>query len=138
MFTAVVVGDREVIAKLRAMPGAIKSNLMRAVMRLGRDLQRHVQQDKLSGQGLHRRTGTQVAALALGRNLKTSRRLRHWSAVADAEMPILMMGQRHQEALIKTRGAPTVWTLHADFVIYVKETDQRLAPAILLNPLVDA
>lgn len=81
-----------------------------------------------------------AAATAQGLRLTTSRRLRHWSAVDTAEMPILMMSQREQEAEIKDgrRGAPTRWTLYADFAIYVAVSDPKSAPAIRLNPLVDA
>jgi len=69
-----------------------------------------------------------------------SRRLRHWSDVSPAEQPALfmsqkaMVGAKHQDAV----DAPTVWTLEADFYIYVHSSDPYASPAILLNPLIDA
>lgn len=58
MFTAWLVGDKELIERVTAMPDKIRSRVATAVAKLARDLQRHVMQDKLSGQVLHRRTGT--------------------------------------------------------------------------------
>lgn len=57
MFTAVLVGDSQLIARLQSMPERVRRGLVRGVLKAARDLQRHVQQDKLSGQVLHRRTG---------------------------------------------------------------------------------
>ncbi len=68
------------------------------------------------------------------------RRLRHWSDVSSAEQPALFMSQKrnvgttHQGAV----NTPIVWTLEADFYIYVHSSDPYIAPAILLNPLIDA
>jgi hypothetical protein len=66
------------------------------------------------------------------------RRLRHWSDVAPAEQPALFMAQKSELASVKTLGAPTVWTLAVDLYIYVHSSDPYLAPAMLLNPLLDA
>jgi len=66
------------------------------------------------------------------------RRLRHWSAVAPAEQPALFMSEKGGRAVVKTPGAPVVWTLHADFFIYAHSSDPYLAPATILNPLIDA
>ena len=41
-------------------------------------------------------------------------------------------------AVTKTLVAPIVWTLYADFYVYVHSSDPYLAPATLLNPLLDA
>ena len=41
-------------------------------------------------------------------------------------------------ALVKALGAPIVWALYVDFFIYVQSSDPYLAPAVLLNPLLDA
>ena len=66
------------------------------------------------------------------------RRLRHWSAVSPAEQPALFMAQKTELASVKTLGAPTVWTLSVDLYVYAHSSDPYLAPAMLLNPLLDA
>jgi hypothetical protein len=66
------------------------------------------------------------------------RRLRHWSDVAPAEQPALFMAQKTELASVKTLGAPTVWTLSVDFYVYAHSSDPYLAPATVLNPLLDA
>jgi len=66
------------------------------------------------------------------------RRLRHWSDVAPAEQPALFMAQKTELASVKTLGAPTVWTLSVDLYVYVHSSDPYLAPATVLNPLLDA
>ncbi len=67
-----------------------------------------------------------------------NRRLRHWSDVAPAEQPALFMSEKGGHAVVKALGAPTVWTLFADFYIYVHSSDPSAAPATMLNPLLDA
>ena len=69
-----------------------------------------------------------------------SRRLRHWSDVSPAEQPALFMSQKGNVGAKVQDGhnLPTVWTLEADFYIYVHSPDPYLSPAILLNPLIDA
>jgi hypothetical protein len=66
------------------------------------------------------------------------RRLRHWSDVAPAEQPALFMAQKTETASVKTLGAPTVWTLSVDLYVYAHSSDPYLAPATVLNPLLDA
>lgn len=66
------------------------------------------------------------------------RRLRHWSDVSPAEQPALFMAQKTESAAAKALGAPTVWTLSVDLYIYVHSSDPYLAPATVLNPLLDA
>ena len=66
------------------------------------------------------------------------RRLRHWSDVAPAEQPALFQSQRSEAAAVKALGAPTVWTLGVELYVYVHSSDPHLAPAMLLNPLLDA
>lgn len=66
------------------------------------------------------------------------RRLRHWSDVAPAEQPALFMAQKSELARIDTLGAPAVWTLAVDLYVYVHSSDPYLAPATVLNPLLDA
>jgi phage gpG-like protein len=58
MITIELVGDRECAARLDAMPGRVKDGLARAVARLGLELQRKVQAEKLTGQVLKVRTGS--------------------------------------------------------------------------------
>ena len=70
----------------------------------------------------------------------TARRLRHWSDVSPAEQPALFMSQTRQRAETQ-QGAvnlPVVYILEVSFFIYVHSTDPYMAPAILLNPLIDA
>jgi hypothetical protein len=67
-----------------------------------------------------------------------NRRLRHWTDVSPAEQPALFMSERGGHAVIKALGAPIVWTLYADFYIYVHSSDPYAAPATILNPLLDA
>ncbi|HEV2303330.1 MAG TPA: hypothetical protein VGR91_17320 [Stellaceae bacterium] len=66
------------------------------------------------------------------------RRLRHWTDLSPAEQPALFMVEKGGVAETKALGAPVVWTLHADFYLYVHSSDPYLAPATVLNPLVDA
>jgi hypothetical protein len=67
-----------------------------------------------------------------------NRRLRHWAEVAPAEQPALFMSEKGGTAATKALGAPIVWTLYADFYLYVHSSDPYLPPAMLLNPLLDA
>jgi len=66
------------------------------------------------------------------------RRLRHWSDVAAAEQPALFQSQAREVATVRRLGAPTVWTLHAELYLYAHSSDPYRAPAIVLNPLLDA
>jgi len=68
----------------------------------------------------------------------TNRRLRHWGEVAPAEQPALFMAEKGGQAMTKALGAPIAWTLYADFYVYVHSSDPYLAPAMVLNPLLDA
>jgi hypothetical protein len=67
-----------------------------------------------------------------------NRRLRHWADVAPAEQPALFMSEKGGHAQIKKLGAPIVWTLFAEFYIYVHSSDPYAAPATIINPLLDA
>ena len=66
------------------------------------------------------------------------RRLRHWTDLSPAEQPALFMTEKGGLAETKALGAPVVWTLYADFYLYVHSSDPYLAPSSVLNPLVDA
>jgi len=83
-----------------------------------------------------------TALWALGANAarfaSANRRLRHWTDVAPAEQPALFMSEKGGQAAIKKLGAPIVWTLYAEFYMYAHSSDPYLAPATILNPLIDA
>ena len=66
------------------------------------------------------------------------RRLRHWSGVAPAEQPALFMRQKREIARVPTLGAPTLWTLFVELYLYAHSSNRLVAPASVLNPLVDA
>ena len=65
------------------------------------------------------------------------RRLRHWSDLTPAEQPALFVRQKQEVASAKTLGAPTVWTLVVDVYVYAHASDPYVAPATILNPLID-
>ncbi len=65
MITAYLVGDEQLLERLRALPDAINSGLVRSITQLGIDLQRNVQQDRLSGQVLRSRTGALKSSIDL-------------------------------------------------------------------------
>jgi phage gpG-like protein len=65
VITAYLVGDEQLAERLRGLSDAVNSGLLRAITRLGIDLQRHVQQDKLSGQVLKSRTGSLRSSIDL-------------------------------------------------------------------------
>lgn len=58
MIRAFIVGDAEVVARLRELPQKIERSLVRTVTRLSIELTRRVKEGKLSGQALKRKTGT--------------------------------------------------------------------------------
>jgi hypothetical protein len=57
VISAHLVGDEQLLQRLRELQNAINAGLARCITQLGIDLQRNVQQDKLSGQVLKTRTG---------------------------------------------------------------------------------
>jgi phage gpG-like protein len=65
VITAYLVGDVQLLERLRALPEAIDSGLLRGITQLGIELQRHVQEDKLSGQVLRSRTGSLRSSISL-------------------------------------------------------------------------
>jgi hypothetical protein len=48
------------------------------------------------------------------------------------------MAEKGGHAVTKVLGAPIAWTLYADFYVYAHSSDPYLAPAMILNPLLDA
>lgn len=79
-----------------------------------------------------------VLGSGAGSFASSNRRLRHWADVAPAEQPALFMSEKGGNAVVKALGAPILWTLYADFYIYVHSDDPYAAPATILNPLLDA
>lgn len=67
-----------------------------------------------------------------------NRRLRHWGDVNPAEMPALFMSEKGAMATSKGYGLPVEYRLAVDFYVYVYSSDPYLAPATILNPLLDA
>src|ERR1700730_5383502 len=67
-----------------------------------------------------------------------SRRLRHWTDLAPTEQPALFMSEKGGHAASKALGAPIVWSLYADFYIYVHSSDPYLAPPKPRNRPLDA
>ncbi len=65
MIAAHVVGDGEVLARLRDIPAAANNGIARAITKLGIDLQSKVQQDALSGQVLAVRSGALKSSIDL-------------------------------------------------------------------------
>jgi len=65
VITAYLVGDEQLLERLRALPDAVNSGLLRGITQLGIELQRHVQEDKLSGQVLRSRTGSLKSSIDL-------------------------------------------------------------------------
>ena len=68
----------------------------------------------------------------------TARRLRHWSDLTPAEQPALFMRQKQELAKVPTLGAPPIWTLTVELYLYAHASDPYTAPAMVLNPLIDA
>ncbi len=68
----------------------------------------------------------------------TGRKLRHWSDLTAAEQPALFMRQKLEVASVVTLGAPTVWKFVVELYAYAHSSDPYLAPAAVLNPLIDA
>jgi hypothetical protein len=65
VITAYLVGDEQLLERLRALPEAINSGMARSITQLGIDLQRNVQQDKLGGQVLKNRSGALKSSVDL-------------------------------------------------------------------------
>lgn len=78
--------------------------------------------------------------LASTTGLKTaSRRVKFWGDVAPADQPALFLVQKSEAAKITTK-LPTIWTLHADIVLYANNGGQGndfLPPMTQLNPIID-
>jgi hypothetical protein len=71
-----------------------------------------------------------------------ARRLRHWSDVAPAEQPALFMAEKGALTTAaggpRQPGLPVTYILYADFYLYAHAGDPYTAPAMVLNPLLDA
>jgi phage gpG-like protein len=58
MITVEMVGTEQAVSRLEQVTPAVVANVQRSIAKLGVMLQRHVVEDKLSGQVLQMRTGT--------------------------------------------------------------------------------
>jgi phage gpG-like protein len=65
VITARLVGDDVVLEWLRGAPDAVASGIAQAIAQLGIDLQRHIQEDELSGQMLAVRSGSLKSSIDL-------------------------------------------------------------------------
>jgi phage gpG-like protein len=65
VITARLVGDDAVLEWLRGAPDAVASGIAQAITQLGIDLQRHIQEDELSGQMLAVRSGSLKSSIDL-------------------------------------------------------------------------
>ena len=65
MITAYLIGDEQAVERLRALPEAVNSRLLRLITQLGIELQLAVQQDKLSGQVLRSRSGSLKSSIGV-------------------------------------------------------------------------
>ncbi len=88
---------------------------------------------------------TKVSTAVAADFITIQRRLRHYADVTPAEQPAIFMAETSGYAghLAGTRqdyatNAPVVWTLLADFYVYIFVTDVTIAPGSLLNPRIDA
>jgi len=67
-----------------------------------------------------------------------SRRLSHWTEVAPAAQPALFQVQK-AETIERRTGLPPKHTLRLDLYLYANTAnDPAVAPAQILNPLIDA
>lgn len=64
--TAVLVGDKEVLARLKSMPDKVREGLINAMTNQWYALQAHIVRDKLNGQVLNRRTGFLASSINVG------------------------------------------------------------------------
>jgi HK97 gp10 family phage protein len=64
MLNVTLIGDRELIQKLNAMPSKVHAALLRKVTELAFKLESKIKADKLSGQVLNVRTGALRASIA--------------------------------------------------------------------------
>jgi hypothetical protein len=65
LIAAYILGEGEILARLRAMPDAVNWGLARDITKLGIDLQNKVQQDELGGQVLAIRSGALKSSIEL-------------------------------------------------------------------------
>jgi hypothetical protein len=65
MITAYLVGDEQLLQRLRALPDTVNTGLVRGITHLGIELQRQVRQERLSGQVLKSRSGALKSSIDL-------------------------------------------------------------------------
>jgi phage gpG-like protein len=97
MITVELIGDARLVARLDAMPGRLRDGLARTVTRLGLELQRKVQDEKLTGQVLKVRTGSLRSSI----NTRTERSA---SEVAASVGTNIAYGRVHEYGFDGTVG----------------------------------
>jgi len=72
--------------------------------------------------------------------ITTSRRLKHWSDVPAEDQPALFQAQGKEsvDVQVQKMGGPNTHKLAFQLYVYVHNTDPTIAPASLLNPILDA
>ena len=73
MIAATILGDEAALERLRALGDLANSAITRAIAKLGIDLQKHVQQNKLSGQVLAVRSGALKSNINVATDQKATR-----------------------------------------------------------------
>lgn len=69
----------------------------------------------------------------------TDRRWRHWSDVAPPDQPALFQSQRHEDLTTQPPDLNPRKRMFVDVSVYVNTGgDKTVAPASILNPLIDA
>jgi phage gpG-like protein len=120
VITGYLIGDTELIARMGQMYPNAQRGLLAAVTRLATQLQRHVMQDKLSGQVLRVRTGTLRRSInqrveqsgdsttgTVGTNIKYARAHEYGGAVmvpAHQRRMTMVFGRPVQERMINVRA----------------------------------
>ena len=66
----------------------------------------------------------------------TSRRLVHWTELAQADTPALYMTQGAQQPT-QPKGQPYIWRLTGSFYIYTNNNNVDVPPSSLQNALLD-
>ncbi len=66
MISGVLIGDKELVAKIRSFPDAARPDLDRTVQKLGFQLEANIKSNYLSGQVFKRRTGKLASSITQG------------------------------------------------------------------------
>lgn len=66
----------------------------------------------------------------------SSRKLKHWADVPSGETPALFQAQTGETVTHQT-NQPSIWTFHLDIYVYANTANSDVAPAQVLNPILD-